>query len=152
MNLISNTLVQKMHAYHRSMSLVDKCLRQRAGAGIGTGLVLGLSATLVGCQPVQTGFDSPAPTKRIDAIVEASALEDPESLGKLIEQLESPDPAARMLAIRALEKRTGETFGYDHAAPRWERIEAVHRWVRYFNEINTPSEPKQSVNGETPSD
>ena len=113
------------------MSFVYKGLGKRWGVGA---LLLGLTAIGAGCQPIQTGFDSPAPTKRIDAIVRASELDDTESLGKLIEQLESEDPAARMLAIRALETRTGTTLGYDHAAPRWERIEAVNRWIEYLNE------------------
>ncbi|MBL4590955.1 MAG: hypothetical protein JKY96_03240 [Phycisphaerales bacterium] len=110
-------------------------------------VVLGPALTLTGCQPVQTGFDSPAPTKRIDAIVEASDLDDPQSLGKLIEQLESPDPAARMLAIRALEQRTGKTFGYNHAAPRWERIEPINAWFDHLADYSAQY-AEQSANGE----
>jgi len=88
-----------------------------------------------GCiSPPQTGFDSPAPSKRIDAIVDASALEDNESLLKLVEKLRSPVPSERMLAIRSLEIRTGNTLGYDHAAPQWQRIEAFLRWIDYLNE------------------
>ena len=49
----------------------------------------------------------------------------------LIGQLESTDPAARLLAIQALERRTGETLGYQHAAPVWERRAAVNRWKQY---------------------
>jgi len=111
-------------------------------------MLLGLTAIGAGCQPIQTGFDSPAPTKRIDAIVGASELQDTESLGRLIEQLESEDPAARMLAIRALESRTGATLGYNHAAPRWQRIEAVNRWIEYLNEQEAAEpEPEHSANG-----
>jgi hypothetical protein len=75
-----------------------------------------------------TGFDSPSPTKRLDAIAQSSQETDKKSLGQLVEKLSSTDPAERMLAIRALEKREGTTLGYDHAAPKWERIEAINRW------------------------
>ena len=87
-----------------------------------------------GCITVEPGFDSPAPSKRLDAIVDASTLEDDESLVKLVEKLRSFDPAERMFAIRSLEIRTGKTLGYDHASPDWERIEAFGRWIEYLDE------------------
>lgn len=130
------------------MSFPYKGLAKQSTAQLSAWVLLGLLAIGAGCQQIQTGFDSPAPTKRIDAIVGASELRDLHSLGRLIEQLESEDPAARMLAIRALEKRTGNTLGYDHAAPRWERIEAVNRWIDYYNEqAALDPEPKQKANG-----
>ena len=52
-------------------------------------------------------------------------------MGELVEQLSSNDPAARLLAIRSLERLTGETFGYEHAGPEWARREAIGRWVSY---------------------
>ena len=83
---------------------------------------------LGGCPNPQVGFDSPAPSKRLDAIAQSSQENDPESLVKLVEKLGSTDPAERMLAIRALEKREGTTLGYNHSAPKWERLEAIERW------------------------
>ncbi len=95
-------------------------------------LVLAL-ITLWGCIPeAKPGFDSPAPSKRLDAIVNASSLEDDESLVKLVEKLRSPDPVERMFAIRSLEIRTGETLGYDHAAEHWQRLGAYTRWLEYL--------------------
>lgn len=80
------------------------------------------------------GFDAAGPSKRLDAIVRASEPgSDPRSLARLVEQLDSQDPAARMLAIRALERRTGTTLGYEHAAPVWERQEAIERWMKYLD-------------------
>jgi len=85
---------------------------------------------LAGCIPEpKVGFDSPAPSKRLDAIVQASELEDDESLVRLVEKLRSHAPAERMFAIRSLEKRTGTTLNFDHAAPHWQRIEAYNRWL-----------------------
>ena len=88
-----------------------------------------------GCIPEpKAGFDSPAPTKRLDTIVEASRLEDNESLVNLVQKLRSLVPAERMFAIRSLEIRTGETFGYDHAAPHWERIDAYNSWLAWLHD------------------
>src|SRR5690606_16737875 len=58
---------------------------------------------LGGCMPSEKeGFDAAGPSKRLDAIVRASEPgSDPRSLARLVEQLDSQDPAARMLAIRA---------------------------------------------------
>ncbi len=82
-----------------------------------------------GCFPdPPVSFDSPAPTKRLDAIARASEDTGTDTLEKLVGKLGSTDPAERMLAIRALERREGTTLGYDHAAPAWERLEAIERW------------------------
>ncbi len=108
--------------------------RQCMIAGVIGVLVLGLGS-VSGCIPEsKPGFDSPAPSKRLDAIVNASSLEDDESLVRLVEKLRSFDPAERMFAIRSLEIRTGETFGYDHAAQDWQRLEAFDRWIEYLEE------------------
>lgn len=88
---------------------------------------------VAGCLPdIKPGFDSPAPNARIDAIVNASSLNDTESLIKLVEKLRSPAPAERMFAIRSLQIRTGQTLGYDHAAEHWQRISAYNRWLDWL--------------------
>ncbi len=99
--------------------------------GLTASLLCGM--LLAGCLPdPRVGFDSPAPSKRLDAIVQASELEDDESLVKLVEKLRSHAPAERMFAIRSLEKRTGTTLSYDHAAPHWQRVEAYNRWLDWL--------------------
>lgn len=106
-------------------------------------LLPALIVLLPGCLPeTKPGFDSPAPSKRLDAIVQASELEDTESLVKLVEKLRSHAPAERMFAIRSLEIRTGQTLGYDHAAEHWQRIEAYNRWLEWLNDqgITTPED------------
>ena len=88
-----------------------------------------MALLLSGCVPRdQVGFDAVGPAHRLDAIVLASDASDPGSLRGLIQQLDSDDAAARLLAIRALEKRTGQTLGYRHDDPPWLRAEAVERW------------------------
>ena len=114
------------------------------------GLVAGLSLFLVsGCIPEsKIGFDSATPSKRLDAIVDASRLEDDESLLKLVEKLRSQVHTERMFAIRSLEKRTGETFGYDHAGQDWQRLEAYGRWLAHLEaqgiETDSIVEPEES--------
>ncbi len=95
-----------------------------------------------GCiPPIPEGFDSPDPAMRLRAIAEAGERRDTSAVPDLIEQLESTDPGARLLAIRALERITGETLGYDYAAPLWARGEAVDRWRRWYEQHAAPSGP-----------
>jgi len=120
-----------------SCCMVRRCMQQiRSGRSQACIPLMGCIAlwAMSGCITVEPGFDSPAPSKRLDAIVDASTLEDDESLVKLVEKLRSFDPAERMFAIRSLEIRTGKTMGYDHASPDWERIEAFGRWIEYLDE------------------
>ena len=102
---------------------------------IGTLLSIGMSIGILGgCLKTKVGFDSPAPSKRLEAIAHSSQQSDDLSRAQLVEKLSSLDPAERMLAIRALEAREGTTLGYDHAAPQWERLEAVERWRVYIGQ------------------
>ncbi len=97
-------------------------------ATVGACLVLGA------CASEKPAFDAPNPSRRLDAIVRAAGPDaEPGSLRRLVEQLDSPDPAARMLAIRALEERTGLTMGYNHTDPVWKRQESVERWMNYLD-------------------
>lgn len=93
-------------------------------------------ASLPGCYTRQTGFDAPDPNARLDAIVQATELSDRSKLANLIDQLDSDDPAARMLAIRGLEDMTGERLGYDPAAPEWQRDESIQRWRAWYAELD----------------
>jgi len=68
------------------------------------------------------------------AITEAGVTGDRAAIPDLIEQLESNDPGARMLAIRSLERLTGLTLGYDHTDAWWERDAAVVRWRAWAQE------------------
>ena len=57
---------------------------------------------------------------------------------ELIIMLESSDPAVRLIAIRGLERLTGETFGYDYADPAPKREVAINRWVEWERERTAP--------------
>lgn len=87
-----------------------------------------------GCIPRdRTGFDAVGPSHRLDAIVLAADQSDDASLRGLVQQLDSDDPAARLLAIRALEKRTGQTLDYCHDDPPWKRNQGVARWTQWLD-------------------
>jgi len=87
----------------------------------------------------QTGFDAVGPSHRLDAIVLAADQTDDDSLRGLISQLDSDDPAARLLAIRALEKRTGQTLDYQHDAPPYQRNAAARNWVDWYHARGQPA-------------
>lgn len=62
----------------------------------------------------------------------AASTGDKSSIPGLIERLSSNDPAERLLAIRSLERLTGETKGYDHAASPQKRNQAIERWATWW--------------------
>lgn len=100
---------------------------------------MGVVATVVGvvsagCGSAPAGFDAADPTQRLDASISAAARRDPEAVPDLIRLLDSDDPAVRLVAIRALERITGLTQGYDYAAPEAERAQAIERWVRWVEQ------------------
>ncbi len=93
-----------------------------------------------GCGPsMPRGFDSPEPAARMDAIVDAARREDRSAVPQIVPLLESDDPATRLLAIRTLERLTGQTLGYDYAAPEAERGAAVERWNKFAAGGNLPA-------------
>ncbi len=89
------------------------------------------AAALMSCAPPATeaSFDSPNSAARLYAIEKALRTGDTGAVPRLVEQLESDDPAVRMLAIEALHRLTGETHGYRHDDPPLARHEAIRRWV-----------------------
>ena len=93
-----------------------------------------MAATLLGvggCGPPATEarFDSANPAAKMYAIEEAARTLDTSSTAGIVEQLDSDDPAVRMLAIEALQLLTGETYGYRHYDPVYLRRAAIKRWV-----------------------
>ena len=79
------------------------------------------------------GFDSPSPGARMYAIEDAIRQGDTSKTPELVEQLDSDDPAVRMLAISALERLTGENHGYYYDDPPYIRQAAIQRWVDAVN-------------------
>ncbi len=71
------------------------------------------------------------PGERATAIAVSAETNDRAAIPKLITLLDSDDPGTRLLAIEALERLTGETFGYDYAASEALRRGSIERWVQW---------------------
>ncbi|TVQ62619.1 MAG: hypothetical protein EA378_04625 [Phycisphaerales bacterium] len=80
---------------------------------------------------VRPAFESPDPSSRLAAMVQAADRGDQRAVPRLIEALDSDDPAVRLVAIAALDRLTGQTHGYAAYAPERERQAAVDRWVAW---------------------
>jgi len=87
-----------------------------------------------GCIPKgEISLTSRNPGDRIRAAVRAAQSNNTKAIPGLIEMLDSDDPAARLVAIEALARITGQRLGYDWAAPEYERMEATDRWVDWYD-------------------
>jgi HEAT repeat protein len=106
------------------------------------------AALLGACAPPASrgGFDSPDPAAKLYAIERAMRRGDRAAVPQLVEQLDSDDPAVRLLAISALERLTGQTYGYRHDDPPWQRQDAIRRWVEAVSAASSP-EARQQQNG-----
>ncbi|MGI9014449.1 MAG: hypothetical protein ACR2GY_09400 [Phycisphaerales bacterium] len=73
------------------------------------------------------GADSPIAAEQARAIARRET-----DLRELIELLDSDDPVVRSLAIKELERLTGQTLGYRYDDGVAVRNAAVDRWVVWF--------------------
>ena len=96
-------------------------------------LVLPCVLTLAGCQGSRglAGIQSADPLERSLAIREAAEAKDTRAVPLLVDRLEDEDDGVRFYAILALERITGERFGYHYSKPARERAGAVERWRAY---------------------
>lgn len=72
-------------------------------------------------------------------MLEVAAANDTSKIPELIAALDSDDSAVRLTAIRTLERLTGQTLGYDYAAPESERRLATDRWVEWYEQSALPN-------------
>lgn len=104
-----------------------------------------------GCASPPAGFDSPEPSQRLRAVLRAAREKDQTAIPKMIRFLNSDDPALRFASIRTLESLTGQTLGYDYAAPEWQRRDQIQAWVTWNNQRNgteqAPSQPSKTGAG-----
>lgn len=98
----------------------------------GLSILVFIAAGLAACSSPPGGFDSPEPAARLNAVTAAARENDQAAIPSLIALLDSDDPAVRMYSFLTLEKLTHESFGYDYAAPEWERRPAVDRWIDWY--------------------
>ncbi len=104
---------------------------------------------LCSCGPASTqgGFDSPSPAARSLAIEQAVRAHDLRAVPKIVEQLDADDPVIRMLAIDALYRLTGETYGFRHSDPPHDRHAAIQEWVNAVRSGAVPH-PADSNSGD----
>lgn len=86
------------------------------------------------------------PSVRIKAIVEAGRERDDKAVPLIVDRLEDEDEGVRLYAIIALEKITGERFGYDYGESMSERAGAVERWRNFVRRrVAQSNEPGKNV-------
>ncbi|MCX5658246.1 MAG: HEAT repeat domain-containing protein [Planctomycetota bacterium] len=87
---------------------------------------------LPGCGPRahEGGMHSDNPAAKLYAIRHAGEARDARAVPDLVEQLDSDDPAVRMLSIHALEQIAGTRMGYNPYASAQERKPAVEAWTQ----------------------
>ncbi len=91
--------------------------------------------------PPQSDFSSPDAASRIVSIDAAVHDGDGSRVREIVEQLDSDDPAVRLVAISALVSLTGQTHGYHYDDPPSLRTSAIERWVAYVNRTR-PDSPR----------
>ncbi len=83
--------------------------------------------------PPRNDFSTPDSASRIVSIETAARVNDASNVRRIVEQLDSNEPAVRLKAISALKSLTGETNGYHYDDPPSIRKHAIERWVTYVN-------------------
>ena len=89
-----------------------------------------VAIALTCCAPpaIEGGFYSGNPASKIYAIEHAARDNDRSAVPHIVAQLDSDDPAVRSVAIAALKRITGKTYGYRDFDPLYLREEAIDRW------------------------
>ncbi len=96
---------------------------------------LALAGLAGGCgSPSNLALDQGGPLDRTREIAVAAQGADWAEIDVLIVSLDSDDSAERMLGITALNRLTGQTFGYDFAGSWTERQAAIGRWLEWRRE------------------
>ena len=71
---------------------------------------------------------------RADASYRAGEARDKSAVALLVERLEDPEADVRFFAVGALQRITGETFGYRYFDDDATRAQAVGRWRQWLAE------------------
>ncbi len=79
-------------------------------------------------------LESRDPADRIRAVHSIGEEQIDNLIPALVNRLDDADAAVRLYTIVALEKLTGTRLGYEYAANRVRRQEAVANWRRYIEQ------------------
>jgi hypothetical protein len=96
-------------------------------------LVAGLAAA-AGCvsEGPKVGLKSDDVAGRIIAMKQAAQRRDKKAVPALVDALSSDDPAERFYAISALQRISGQTFGYHYFDPESVRAQSVQSWKQWL--------------------
>jgi hypothetical protein len=93
-----------------------------------------LCLALIGCagaKPNRADISSDDSNERIRAIKAAGEAKDVHAVPLIVDRLEDEDSAVRFFAIIALEKITGQRFGYDYSKAGRDRAASIVLWREY---------------------
>ena len=71
---------------------------------------------------------------KIPGIKQAGETQDRSALPALVDSLDDEDPAVRLFAIAALEKFTGDRFGYEYYLDEEQRKPPIARWREWLKQ------------------
>jgi len=69
--------------------------------------------------------------ERILAVRQAAEQNDKSAVPLLVDRLEDEDEAVRFFSILALDRITGQRFGYEYGQPAYRRAKSVEKWRLY---------------------
>ncbi|MDB5321810.1 MAG: hypothetical protein JWN40_3441 [Phycisphaerales bacterium] len=100
----------------------------------GLSLLLGLSGVACTAPRPAPNIADADPTVKIAGIKQAVARKDRAALPALVEQLDSDDPAVRLFALQALERFSGDRFGYEYYLDEQQRRPSLARWQEWLKQ------------------
>ena len=116
-------------------------------------LILAISGCTAPRGPIEV--TNPDPSGKIPAMKKAVREHDRTVVRQLVKDLDSDDPAVRLFAIQALQKLTGQRYGYDYYADEVQRRPALERWQEWLaqqegkNPSARPADDSRLVGGKS---
>ena len=116
------------------------------------GLILILALSSLACRGTRPKPDVAA--REIDAKIpgmkHAGETHDRSALPGMVDSLNDDDPAVRLFAIAALEKFSGDRFGYEYYLDEEQRKPSIARWREWLKQQQqqpdaTPEPRQQSA-------
>jgi hypothetical protein len=95
---------------------------------------IAITLAVAGCSapPPVVEVTNPDPSGKIPAMKKAVRERDMKVVRQLVKDLDSDDGAVRLFAIEALQKLTGQRYGYDYYADEVQRRPALSAWQQWL--------------------